>query len=196
VTRAARAALAAFAALAGASAAGLGWPAVHCRQTNLDLAAAYLSREAATNDLIVVHPFYAGTTFARYYRGGAPWTTLPPLADYTVQRHDLFKVEMQREDPIRPVLDRVAGTLRAGHGLWLVGPIPSPRNSPPEVRPAPNNPWGWLDEGYSQTWAAHAGYFIAAHVERADEVPPLSSACVNPLEDLGIVRTAGWRESR
>src|SRR5438094_773663 len=60
-------------------------PAVKCRQTNVDLVAATLSSEVAPNDYVIVHPFYCGVTFKRYYKGAAPWTTLPPLEDYTLQ---------------------------------------------------------------------------------------------------------------
>src|SRR5207244_301679 len=70
-------------------------PAVKCRQTNVDLVAASLSSEVAPNDYVIVHAFYCGVTFKRYYKGAAPWTTLPPLEDYTLQRFDLFQAKMQ-----------------------------------------------------------------------------------------------------
>src|SRR5207244_4939942 len=47
-------------------------PAVECRQTNMDLIAARLSREVAPSDYVIVHPWHCGTTFKRYYKGAAP----------------------------------------------------------------------------------------------------------------------------
>src|SRR4029077_1176124 len=73
-------------------------PAVKCRQTNVDLIAARLSAEVAPNDYVIVHTFYCGVTFERYYKAAAQWTTLPPLEDYALHRHDLFKAKMQTKD--------------------------------------------------------------------------------------------------
>ncbi|MFZ0915941.1 MAG: hypothetical protein WAN04_03530, partial [Candidatus Udaeobacter sp.] len=61
-------------------------PAVICRQTNVDFIAAQLSTQVAPNDYVIVHPFFCGVTFQRYYKAAALWTTLPPLEDYTLQR--------------------------------------------------------------------------------------------------------------
>src|SRR6266545_227325 len=96
-------------------------PAVKCRQTNVDLIAASLSSEVAPNDYVIVHPFFCGVTFERYYKATASWTTLPPLDDYTLQRYDLFKAKMQTKDPIAPVIDRITSTLQSGNRVWFVG---------------------------------------------------------------------------
>jgi hypothetical protein len=159
----------------------------------LDLAAELLNRDAAAQDFILVHPFYVGTTFQRYYKGGTPWATLPPLEDYYVQRYDLLKVKMQMEDPIQPVLDKLAATLQSGGSVWLVGWIPLGGAVPADLRPAPNNPWGWLEWPYSRIWAAKAGYLIASHAEQRTEVMDLSTDCVNPVENMPVRRVAGWR---
>ena len=118
-------------------------PAVKCRQTNVDLIAAPLSSDVATNDYVIVYPFFCGTTFKRYYKGAAPWTTLPPLEDYTLQRWDLFMAQIQTKDPIAPVIDRITSTLQSGNRVWLVGSFPFSQEPLPELHPAPNNPWGW-----------------------------------------------------
>ena len=120
-------------------------PAVICRQTNVDFIAAQLSTQVAPADYVIVHPWHCGVTFNRYYKGAAPWTTLPPLEDHTVQRYDLLKAKMQTKDPIAPVIDRITSTLQSGNRVWLVGNIPFSQEPIPEIRPAPNNPWGWFD---------------------------------------------------
>jgi len=168
-------------------------PAVECRQTNMDLIAARLSSEVTANDYVIVHPWHCGTTFKRYYKGAASWTTLPPLEDHTVHRYDLLKVKMQTRDPIAPIIDQITSTLQSGHRVWLVGILPVAEEPLPEIHPAPNNPWGWFDPPYSFYWGAHVTQFLSAHGERAGVVMPPSTNCVNPFENLQLVAVAGWK---
>jgi hypothetical protein len=168
-------------------------PAVECRQTNMDLIAARLSREVAANDYVIVHPWHCGTSFKRYYKGDAPWTTLPPLEDHTVHRYDLLKVKMQTKDPIAPVIDRITSTLQSGHRVWLVGILPFSQEPLPEILPAPNNPWGWFDPPYSLHWGVQVTQFLSAHSRRSDVAMPPSTNCVNPFENLQLVAVGGWK---
>lgn len=168
-------------------------PAVKCRQTNVDLIAARLSTELAPNDYVIVHPWYCGVTFKRYHKAAAPWTTLPPLEDYALQRYDLLKAKMQTKDPIAPVIDRITSTLQSGNRVWLVGNIPFTQKPLPEILPAPNNPWGWFDEPYSFYWGVQVTQFLSAHCGRAAVVIPPSTNCVNPFENLRLVEVAGWK---
>ena len=169
-------------------------PAVKCRQTNVDLIAAGLSPDVAPNDYVIVHPFYCGVTFERYYKGAAPWTTLPPLEDYTLQRYDLFKAKMQTKDPIAPVIDRITSTLQSGNRVWLVGEMPYSEEPLQEILPAPNNPWGWSGPPYSFYWGVQVTQFLSAHCQRARAVVmPPSTNCVNPYENLPVAVVAGWK---
>jgi hypothetical protein len=168
-------------------------PAVKCRQTNVDLIAAGLSPEVAPNDYVIVHPWQRGVTFQRYHKGAAPWTTLPPLEDHAVHRYDLLKAKMQTKDPIAPVIDRITSTLQSGNRVWLVGNIPFTLEPPPEILPAPNNPWGWFDVPYSFHWGAQVTQFLSAHCQRSAVVIAPSTNCVNPLENLPVVVMTGWK---
>jgi hypothetical protein len=168
-------------------------PKVKCRQTNVDLIAAGLSTAVAPNDYVVVHPFYCGVTFKRYYKAAAPWTTLPPLEDYTLQRCDLFKAKMQTKDPIAPVIDRITSTLQSGNRVWFVGNVPFTQEPLPEILPAPNNPWGWFDEPYSFYWGVQVTQFLSAHCRRVAVVMAPSMNCVNPFENLPVVVMTGWK---
>jgi hypothetical protein len=167
-------------------------PPVICRQTNVDFIAAQLSTQVAPVDYVIVHPWHCGTTFNRYYKGAAPWTTLPPLEDHGVHRYDLLKAEMQKKDPIAPVIDRITSTLQSGHRVWLVGILPFTENPLPKILPAPNNPWGWFDPHYSFHWGVEVTQFLSAHSRRSDVVIPPSTNCVNPFENLQLVAVAGW----
>src|SRR5437867_3716763 len=161
-------------------------PAMICRQTNVDFIATQLSNQAAPNDYVIVHPWQRGVTFQRYYKGAAPWTTLPPLEDHAIHRYDLLKAKMQTKDPIAPVIDRITSTLQSGNRVWLVGNIPFTQEPLPEIRPAPNNPWGWRDPFYSRYWGAQVTQFLAAHCQRSAVAIPPSTNCVNPVENLQL----------
>jgi hypothetical protein len=157
----------------------------------VDLIAAQLSSELAPNDYVIVHPFFCGVTFNRYYKGAAPWTTLPPLDDYTLQRYDLFKAKMQTKDPIAPVIDRITSTLQSGNRVWLVGTIPFTEQPLPEILPAPNNPFAGP---YSFYWGAQVTQFLSAHCQRSAVVMAPSTNCVNPFENLPVFVVTGWKQ--
>ena len=189
----ARLAVTALATVATIASLLFGTPALECRQTNVDIIASRLIKEAAPNDYIIVHPWYFGVSFERYYQGAAPWNTLPPLEDHGLHRYDLVKAKMQMENPIQPVLDKIALTLQSGNRVWVIGFIPISHTPPPDLNPAPNNPWSWYDESYSQIWGAKVGYFIASHASQGAVVTIPSGRCVSADEDLPVVLIAGWQ---
>jgi hypothetical protein len=170
-----------------------GLPAVKCRMTNVDLVAAALSSEVAPADYVIVHPWYCGTTFNRYYKGAALWTTLPPVKDYTLQRWDLFKAEIQTKDPIAPVIDRITSTLQSGNRVWFVGDMQFSEEPLPKILPAPNNPWGWSSGLYQFYWGVEVTQFLSAHSQRGAAVISPSTNCVNPYENLPVVMLTGWK---
>ena len=164
------------------------------RQTNIDLIAGVLQERADPRDLIIVHPWTFGVSFDRQYSGRTPWTTVPPLADHRIHRYDLFKARMILENPVQPVCDQIAATLRAGNHVWLVGDIPVSQTPPPQIQPAPNNPWGWLDDPYSDVWGAQVGYFIATHATQGEVIPIPSANAISPLENVQVIVVAGWQQ--
>lgn len=167
---------------------------IRCRQTNMDLIAAALRERAGPDDLIILHPWYYGISFERYYQGKTPWTTLPDLADHRFHRYDLFKAKMVAAHPVQPVLDRIAATLQSGRRVWIVGWLTYTKRPPPDLGLPPNPFSGWQDEPYSQAWGASAGYLIATHEEMAARIPITPPGPVNLLEDLPLTVVTGWRE--
>jgi hypothetical protein len=185
-----------LALLTGALAYFPGVHALQFRQTDGDSVAAQLSRLAEPDDLILVNPWYYGLTFNRYYRGAAPWTTLPGLADYRYHRYDLLKLKLETPHPERPVLDRVVAALQAGHRVWVVGWIPVIRigtGPPPELPPAPNGPDGWFDDPYTQSWGAQLYYLLATGAQTVAQVPVDCKERINPLENMGLAVYSGWQ---
>ena len=78
------------------------------RQTNADLVAQTVTRGAAPGDLVLVNPWYDGISFGRYYRGKAPWITLPEMTDHRYHRYDLLKIKMASPRPINDAISAPA----------------------------------------------------------------------------------------
>jgi hypothetical protein len=174
------------------------WQQAQVRMTNLDRVAARLNREAGNDDLILMHPWFCGPSFGRYYKSSAPWLTLPPLADYQLQRLDLFKEQMQLDAPIQPILEKVEATLRAGHIVWLVGyyPFLTPPRLPPPLPRAGEGPGGWNEAPYMTIYGMQVAYFLQAHALETKSVRLDSTQSVNPFENFPVMAVSGWRASR
>jgi hypothetical protein len=173
--------------------------AMPCRQTNVDIIAAQLTAEGTANDFIVVQPWYYGISFSRYYKGAAPWVTVPPLADHTMHRYDQFKVEMLKTNVMQPVLDRIAATLKSGHRVWVLTAakdteIPTPGSRPRvNLPPPPLRISGWTDSPYTSVWASQTMQFLSDHSRQFGPAAISTNECVNPLEDLRTILATGWQ---
>jgi hypothetical protein len=172
---------------------GSAWKKAHTRQTNIDLICTYLAKSISKGDMIIVHPWYCGITFQRYYRGDIPWVTLPPIQDYTLTRYDLFKEQMILPDPIQPVLSEIAKTLQSGNQVWLVGNLPQPGEgqSPRSLPPAPNAYCGWRSGPYYHNWGKRARHLIQTHI--TDHEYLAISPKIPILENLSLEVVRGWR---
>ena len=171
------------------------WRQVAERRTNVDIVASLVGREAAPGDAIIVYPWYYGVSFRHYYKGSAEWVTLPPLEDLRIHRYDLLRAAMERPNPIDPVLEKMAATLRSGHRLWLVGGLPDPRQvvEPAPIPPAPNATSGWYCVPYLVTWAQQASYLLKQHALQAEVRPAETGTPVNPYENIPVILVSGWR---
>lgn len=174
----------------------LAWRKVHIRQTNIDLITSRLEEICVKGDMIIVHPFYCGITFQRYYRGDIPWVTIPPIEDFTLTRYDLFKEQMALHNPIQPVLSKITKTLISGNRIWLVGSLPrlqEVQKPPPILPPAPNGPSGWISGPYVGNWEKQVSYLIQTRGSDCEGVPISSNGPINPLENLSVEVIKGWR---
>jgi hypothetical protein len=165
------------------------------RQTNIDLAAAQVWQAAKSNDLVVVYPWYFGISFNRYYKGPAPWTTLPALSDLRFHRYDLVKESLASQAPIQAVLDRMGQTLSSGNSVWIVGKLPEAQfgeTQPPDLPPAPGSQWGWYDVPYIHVWGRQAEHFLALHALRRSLVATDSGAEVSRYENAPVTVAWGW----
>ncbi len=179
----------------------IAWPATYSkvqqRWTNGDQLAVTLAQSISPDDLVIVHPWYYGLTFARYYHGGAVWKTLPPIEDYRFHRYDLIRQKLQMTNAIQPVLETAEATLRSGRRIWIVGEVPilNSSNPPPaDLPPAPNGPKGWLDSPYTHAWGTKLGYILASHATNATRLVDPSTRGPKPWESMGLTVVSGWNE--
>jgi hypothetical protein len=175
------------------------WKQAHVRQTNIDLIAVRLNREARNGDLILVSPWYLGITFQRYYTGEAHWLAVPAISDHQLHRYDLVKAQMllpNQDQPVDELFAAAAGTLKGGKRVWTVGefPIPSPHERIPTLTTAPDPKWKWSDRMYTLIWTEKLGAKLSQHATHAEEKNVSAPGPVNPFEQGQLVSYEGWRE--
>ena len=173
------------------------WRATKTRQTNVDLISGKLGSLATRDDLIILHPWWPGLTFERYFRGSTPWVTLPEIRDHSFMRYDLIKQKMVEEEPIRPVLEQISKTLRSGQRVWVVCDLPflSLGDEPVHLQPAPNGPPGWHEWPYALYWIRQAAHLVKTSAQTIVEIPVPADVPVNIYENFKIYRVDGWKES-
>ena len=166
------------------------------RMTNADLIAKYLTQVATSDDFVIVHPWFSAVTFNRYYSGKASWSTLPPLSDFQVQRHDFFKEQMERSQPLKPVLEKIESTLRGGHSVWVVGYLPysQPPRPAPQLGPAGQTATGWRGGPFMMAFGMEAAYFVQTHSSRVEAIKIQLDDPVNSYENQRLARISGWLE--
>jgi len=175
----------------------LAWPwsssVAQQRRTNLDLVAAQVSRGAAPGDLVVVCPWHYGITFARYYEGKAPWTSLPAVDDLRFHRYDLIK-SLLHTNAAEPVLTRTIETLASGHRVWLVGDFHPPDFSKRD--PASEKPVVYVgrqeEVSYDLFWTAQLMYIVGQNATNGVTIAVPLQAC-NPLENVRSVVVSGFK---
>jgi hypothetical protein len=171
-----------------------GWKQIPERRTNVDFVASFLAREAKAADMVVVYPFYYGVSFQRYYKGPAPWVTIPPIEDVHIHRYDLVKTAMTRSSLLDPTFERMAETLRSGHRIWLIGglpPVPQGVRTEP-LPPAPHLNSRWYLGPYLFNWGRQMTDLVQTHCLEADVVTVPHPGPVSVYEDLPITVLSGW----
>ncbi|HWX19868.1 MAG TPA: hypothetical protein VN578_08175 [Candidatus Binatia bacterium] len=177
------------------STSGAVWEEAHTRQSNVDLVAAALQKNAQEGDLIVVQGAWEGITFDRYYRGRTRWVTLPPINSHKVHRNDLVWEKLNQPEPIAPVLTELSDTLRGGKRVWVVGQVgDANRNrTPSPLPPPPNLPTKWYLGPYSQYWCAQVISQLVVSAGPAQFVPVPVERPVNFQENLPLLRFPGYQ---
>ena len=170
------------------------WPKITSRQTTIDLIAKNLQHYAATEDLIVVNPWFIGPSFSWYYRGQTPWMTLPELSEKRIHRYDLIKAKMEESDAIADLRLAISNTLQSGNRVWLVGGIPpSTKTERLSLSRAPDPQFGWSSQAYTYAWGTQIGAFLQDHVMDGELVlSPIKTVSLN--ENIPLLVARGWRD--
>ena len=172
------------------------WSAITERQTNVDVAARTVAAQATPGDLIIVTPWQFGIPFQRYYRGTAPWMTIPSIADHRVHRYDLMKAKMISQHPIDDLGQAVRATLDSGGRVWFVGGLnlPPPEDGPMVLPPAPASRFNWDNRAYTASWWQQLSVFAISHANKVDAVslPMPESTRINELEQTSLTLVQGW----
>ena len=172
------------------------WSAITECQTNVDVAASTVAAQAAPSDLIVVVPWQFGIPFNRYYRGSAPWMTIPNISDHRVHRYDLIKAKMISTHPIGDLTEAIQTTLASRNRVWFVGGLnlPRPEEGPMTLPPAPASRFQWDNRAYTASWWQQLSVFSVEHAVKVDAVPlslPQSTR-INELEQTSLALVQGW----
>jgi hypothetical protein len=173
------------------------WQALHFRQTNVDVVAAQLQRDAAPDDLILINTWNYGISFRRYYHGPSSCETIPPIEDLRAHRVDILKRQMMSSAPMTPVLRRMEETLRSGHTIWLVGSLNfvPPGKEPQVISPGYDGPNGWVGGNFYAAWAEQAGFMVQNHALHFERVRVPLAQPVSRYENLPLSAISGWREA-
>ncbi|MBN1104987.1 MAG: hypothetical protein JXL84_16350, partial [Deltaproteobacteria bacterium] len=165
------------------------WQEVHARRTNMDIAVRVLMQDARPEDLIIVDPFYLGTSFDRYYGGKTRWVTLPPVENPRSGGYDDVKKVMMERDPLKELLASAAETLHHGNRVWVVGQfiLGDPQKLPPPPPAPPNGPLGWNHGPYSRYWSLELGAFLLSHSMQIRQFSTDPGMPVNPFERVALV---------
>lgn len=166
-----------------------GWEEAHTRRSNMDLIAAILNQSASKDDFIVVNRVWEGIGFNRYYHGSTAWVTVPPVDSHLEHRYDLVAEKMKDPACIVPVLQEISKTLREGHKVWFVGNMTDLRLRVPPL----NLPSTWAAT-YLIYWDSQISMMLLDHTLQRNVVDVSASEPISRLENLPLVRFAGYRE--
>lgn len=168
-------------------------PGTQVRLTNLDLVARSIEQSAGPDDLVVVFPWFCGITFQRYYRGPAPWITLPEMPRHDLHHHLVIREKMKLgEAAVAPELARVERTLRSGGRVWVVGAPLAP--DPGSSLPVLPQPLGSGSAGaYLDNWEMQLGVLLESHAREGRRVMLPDDVAVNVWENPPLLLVEGWR---
>ncbi len=170
---------------------------VRQRFTNVDLLARAIAADASAQDLVIVTPWHCGITFERYFRGAAPWLTVPLLDDHRLAHFDLVAKHLGNPEALQPVFSRIQRTLKNGARVWIVGNIAvsgRAQEIPGSLPKPPLKGTGWSELPYLANWDQQLGAFLSRHAQTAELIAVPAPFPVNSYERLQLTEVRGWKE--
>ena len=165
------------------------------RKTNCDLAAAVVTKSAGHDDLVIVTRFTHAPTFQRYYRGTAPWTSVPSVGDHLQHRAYLARSVIMNPDAIRDILLRIESELKASHKVFLLGRFPlSEMGRPLTITPTPQNGSGWRLGFYLNIWHGQIVNLLKQHAVQAAKIGLNETQPIDAREREDVFVFSGWKD--
>jgi len=167
------------------------------RRTNVDKITRVVEQSAGKADYIILTDWNSGISFHRYYRGSAPWQTLPPLPPNArdIHRGDLVFKLMTRGDVLGPVFDSVTQTLHDEHRVFYIGKLPLRwRSEHPRLyfarRAEEHNPLTPVED-----WRYELNHTIRELSSHMTRIPIPLEQPISVYENLELLEFDGWRPS-
>jgi hypothetical protein len=161
--------------------------AIQARQSNVDLAATKLIPLATKHDLIIVNPWSYGVTFDRYYRGEAPWVTVPPVRFIKYDFVRVLAESMATDRPLDDLLERIEATCRSRGRIFLVTALEMPGGDPNEaVLPTRKFVGNWQLIRFLNTCTARVRLALNRNAKLATVYSLADGRNVNPEEHVRI----------
>ena len=165
------------------------------RRTNCDLAAAVVANSAAQDDLVIVTRFTHAPTSQRYYRGTAPWPSVPAVADHLQHRAYLARSVKLNPDTIRDILLSIESELKAGHKVFLVGRFPlSEIGRPVSITSTPESGSSWRLGIYLNMWRSQIVNLLGQHAVQVLKIALNESPPIDPQEKEDVFLFSGWKD--
>ncbi len=165
------------------------------RASNIDLAAAVISKQASEDDVVIVWPAPDGITFQRYLRRPLDWIAIPQVEHFPAQPGDDLLAPFREAGALQPVIEKVEAALKSNRRVWLAStwPLQLPRGPVPPVLPlSAANPrkmgyflrgWGYL---LAQEFQMHA-----AHISKVN-LP--NDQSISAYEEANVLVFEGWKD--
>jgi len=172
------------------------WPQIVQAESNVDIVAEAVEKNAGPADLIVVSPWSFGVSFNWYYHGATRWITVPEMDDHRVHRYDLLLRKMESVDPLEDAKREIATTLKSGNRIWFVGQaeLPAPGEGPLQLSPTPDPKFGWQAPVYRKAWSQEIGLFLWRHFQRTNQVALRTEHAISARENMFLYLLEGWKD--
>jgi hypothetical protein len=160
------------------------------------VAAALVAKSAGPDDLVIVTRFTHAPTFQRYYRGTAPWTSVPALGDHLQHRAYLAGSALLNPDAIRDLLGQMESELKAGRKVFLVGRFPRAEKEltvPTVLKPQDSG--GWKLGIYLGIWHSQIVSLLRQHAVQVANINLHESRPIDPQEKEDVFVFSGWKTS-
>ena len=170
------------------------WPKITQRQTNIDVVAQTLEKNADPNDLIIISPWSFGISFNWYYQGRTPWLTVPIINEHRVHRYDLLREKMMEISPLGGLEREIREAMKDGKRIWFAGYFTDPSVSTSgSLSPAPDPKFGWFFLPYRLAWTEELTAFFGRHAVRGELFAPPAKSIASD-ENLPVWVAEGWRD--